>query len=140
MSVVVSVSDDDLGQTAQTRAAEEARLRALPLVLVSQVPTPRGEDESTRFTRRRADVERTVKARATRLEATGIVCRAFVPPSPASPAEAVLAAADEEQADLVVVGLRRRSPVGKALLGSIAQDILLAADCPVLGVKISPDA
>ena len=38
-------------------------------------------------------------------------------------------------ADLVVIGLRRRSPVGKLLMGSVAQRILLGADCAVLAVK-----
>lgn len=38
-------------------------------------------------------------------------------------------------AELLVIGLRRRSPVGKLVLGSDARDILLAAPCPVLAVK-----
>ena len=35
----------------------------------------------------------------------------------------------------LVIGARRRSPVGKAFLGSVTQDILLDADVPVLVVK-----
>jgi nucleotide-binding universal stress UspA family protein len=38
-------------------------------------------------------------------------------------------------ADLLVIGARRRSPVGKALIGSVAQTIILEADVPVLVVK-----
>ena len=38
-------------------------------------------------------------------------------------------------ADLLVIGARRRSPVGKALLGSVAQTVILEANLPVLVVK-----
>ena len=39
-----------------------------------------------------------------------------------------------EQVSLLVIGLRRRSAVGK-LLGSVAHDILMTVPCPVLAVK-----
>ena len=51
------------------------------------------------------------------------------------PAEELIAAADESDAEFIVIGLRRRSPVGKLLLGSNAQRVLLDAACPVLAVK-----
>jgi nucleotide-binding universal stress UspA family protein len=52
-----------------------------------------------------------------------------------SPAEDLLEVARERGADLIVIGVRRRSPVGKLVLGSNAQTVLLEADCPVLAVK-----
>ena len=52
-----------------------------------------------------------------------------------SPAEDLIGVAEEEAADFIVIGLRRRSPVGKLILGSNAQRILLDASCPVLAVK-----
>jgi nucleotide-binding universal stress UspA family protein len=43
--------------------------------------------------------------------------------------------ADEVGAELLVIGARRRSPVGKALMGSVAQTVILEARVPVLVVK-----
>ena len=50
-------------------------------------------------------------------------------------AEEVLRVADEVDASVVVIGLRRRTPVGKLIMGSSAQRILLEAERPVLAVK-----
>jgi nucleotide-binding universal stress UspA family protein len=51
------------------------------------------------------------------------------------PADEVVEAAADVDAELIVIGLRRRSAVGKLILGSTAQRILLDAPCPVLAVK-----
>jgi nucleotide-binding universal stress UspA family protein len=51
------------------------------------------------------------------------------------PADDIVRIARERDADMIVIGLHRRTRVGKFLLGSTAQDILLEADCPVLAVK-----
>lgn len=52
-----------------------------------------------------------------------------------SASDALLDLAVDVDADLIVISTRRRSPVGKLFLGSTAQEILLAADVPVLLVK-----
>ncbi|MGR6963375.1 universal stress protein [Geodermatophilus sp. URMC 61] len=64
--------------------------------------------------------------------------RAVVVSEPSIPdhAAAALVAADKIDAEVLVIGVRRRSPVGKLVMGSIAQTILLDADCPVLAVRI----
>ncbi|HET6857385.1 MAG TPA: universal stress protein, partial [Streptomyces sp.] len=50
-------------------------------------------------------------------------------------AEEILRVAGERGVDLIVIGLRRRSPVGKLFMGSTAQQVLLDAPCAVLAVK-----
>ncbi|MEO5711330.1 MAG: universal stress protein [Nocardioidaceae bacterium] len=49
--------------------------------------------------------------------------------------DALLKLVEAVDADLLVIGARRRSPVGKALLGSVAQTVILEANLPVLVVK-----
>jgi nucleotide-binding universal stress UspA family protein len=53
-------------------------------------------------------------------------------------AEAVLDLVDADT-ELLVIGARRRSPVGKLFLGSVTQSIILHADVPVLVVKTPAD-
>ncbi len=43
--------------------------------------------------------------------------------------------ANENQIDEIVVGVKRRSKVGKLLMGSTAQFVILQANCPVVSVK-----
>ena len=58
-------------------------------------------------------------------------------------ADEILNAAVETKADLIVIGLRPRTPVGKLITGSTAQQVLLDAECPVVAVKaasaVTPD-
>ncbi len=43
--------------------------------------------------------------------------------------------AESPEVSLVIVGLRKRNPVGKLIMGSVSRDILLSVRCPVLAVK-----
>ncbi len=136
MPIVVALSDSALGRTALDHAVEESRRRDLPLVLVAQVSMPRNNEAADAYHGRLEEAQAAVEAEAERLRADGLTVETSVPRAPTGAAQAVVDAATAHDADLVVVGIRRRSPVGKAILGSVAQDILLQADCPVLGVKL----
>jgi nucleotide-binding universal stress UspA family protein len=75
------------------------------------------------------------RALAEQLTAAGVEHDIRRPEDGLSAADSILAIADEVSADLIVIGMRRRSPVGKLLTGSTAQAVILGADCPVLAVK-----
>ncbi len=51
------------------------------------------------------------------------------------PGEDIVQFAEENSADEIIVGVKRRSKVGKLLLGSTAQYVILKANCPVVSVK-----
>ena len=120
MSVVVAYGTTVESEAALTRAADEAALRNRPLhVLV----TDAGMDPATARSRLRREGRRPSELVVHRL------------PEHQNPANAVLDLAAQLEAEIIVIGTRRRSPVGKLLLGSLAQEILLGADMPVLLVK-----
>jgi nucleotide-binding universal stress UspA family protein len=128
-SVVVGWISSPEGQAAVEAAVEETRRRQGRLVVVH---SSRGgtEDAATVVQTRDAlaDLEKRLGS-----EGLEVTVRDFVRGN--EPAEDVIEVAEKEDAALIVIGLRRRSPVGKLLMGSNAQDILLRADCPVLAVK-----
>ncbi|MFB6079148.1 MAG: universal stress protein [Halarchaeum sp.] len=49
--------------------------------------------------------------------------------------ERIVSLAESEDADLAIVGGRKRSPTGKAVFGSTAQEVMLSAPCPVTFVR-----
>jgi nucleotide-binding universal stress UspA family protein len=52
-----------------------------------------------------------------------------------APGDSLVLFAKEKTVDQMIIGLRRRSKVGKLVFGSVAQYVLLKADCPVIAVK-----
>jgi nucleotide-binding universal stress UspA family protein len=69
------------------------------------------------------------------LDDVGVEHQVLQPTDGKPAAEAILTAAATHSADVIIIGLRRRTPVGKLIMGSTAQQVLLDAPCPVLTVK-----
>jgi len=65
----------------------------------------------------------------------GIECQAQVIVSYHTPGEDLVAFAKENDIEQIIIGIRRRSKVGKLVFGSTAQYVILEAPCPVLTVK-----
>ena len=73
----------------------------------------------------------------TTLQASGVEWQLQQPVRGRDAAEEILEAAESTRADLIVIGMRHRTPVGKLIMGSTAQRVLLGARCPVLSVKVA---
>lgn len=127
-AVVVGYVPTPVGDAALRRGIEEARLRRLPVVVVNGS----GGDPVT-GDRLLADESRVDDLAKTLAEA-GVEFD-IRQPMRGEPAEEIIHVARERGAELIVLGLRRRSPVGKLIMGSTAQRVLLEASCPVLAVK-----
>lgn len=121
VAVLVGWSGTVEGAAALERGAAEALLRDLPLAVL---------DLSTRDDHGEA-ARRAVAA----LEPAPSSVEVLARPEHQEPVDALLDAVAGAGAQLVVVGTRRRSPVGKFLMGSTAQRIILGSDAPVLVVK-----
>jgi nucleotide-binding universal stress UspA family protein len=130
MAIVVGFVPTNEGRAALRRAAEEAKLRSTRLVVIN---SNRGgkdlaADEAASYDAELETVKRELAEAGVDHEVRQLV-RGL------EPVEDLIAVAEETEADFIVIGLRRRTPVGKLILGSNAQRILLDAPCPVLAVK-----
>jgi nucleotide-binding universal stress UspA family protein len=134
MTIVVGFVPRAEGRAALRRAAEEARLRSTRLVVINSSRGGRelDDEDAVRSEKELADVRASLDSEGIEHEVRQLV-------RGNDPAEDLIAVAEETGADFIVIGLRRRTPVGKLILGSNAQRILLEAPCPVLAVKANED-
>jgi nucleotide-binding universal stress UspA family protein len=65
----------------------------------------------------------------------GISCATHLMIRGLSPGEDLVSFAKDNNADEIIVGVKRRSKVGKLIMGSTAQYVILEASCPVVSVK-----
>jgi len=128
VTILVAYVPRPEGQAALNKGIEIAGRRKERLVVVNTSPGGSKDDPSMADT---LDVERVEKL----LTESGIdaTFKQFVR------GKSVIEEVDEMvaslQVSLLIIGLRKRTPVGKLFLGSVAQEILLSVPCPVLAVK-----
>ena len=132
MIVAVALSPTPAGQAALDLALRESALREAELVVINIVDTAEHAEDAAARERVSADLTE----RVARVEgAKGVTTRIATEATRGDIAEAILGLATAEQADLLVIGSRRRSPVGKLIMGSTVQRVLLDAPMPVLVTK-----
>lgn len=127
MAIVVGFLATVEGRAALDAAKREASARGESIVVVVSTRP----DEPVEH---RADLEAALAVVHDELEAAGLEHEIRVLDG-GDVADDLIGTAEETRAELVIIGLRRRSPVGKLILGANAQRVLFDAPCPVLTVK-----
>ena len=127
MTIVVGYSADPYGRAALEHGIAEAKLRGTNLLVIN---SSSGEAYVDSHFAQRGEVHDIEE----RLANCGVEFE-LTQPVGVDTAEELLKAMDRPEAELLVIGVRHRSPVGKLLLGSVSQQLLLECPKPVLAVK-----
>lgn len=125
MAVVVGFIATAEGRAALDAAIEEAKLRDERLLVL--VHGGRSADQDA--------IEEAVEEAREHIDPSGVGYEVRHLQRGKDVAEALVHTAIDVEASLIVIGIRRRSPLGKLILGSNAQRILLDAPCHVLAAK-----
>ncbi len=128
MTILVAYAPRPEGRAALEKGIEIAGRRSERLLVVNAISGDNQNDPSLADT---TEVEAVEK----RLQASGLDAefKQFVRGKNA--VAEILDLAESPDVSLVVVGLRKRNPVGKLIMGSVSRDIILSVPCPVLAVK-----
>lgn len=130
MTILVAYVPRPEGLAALDKGIEIAKRRSERLVVVNASPGGAKEDASMADAQEVERVEKVLADAGLKAE-----FKQFVRGKNA--VEEIEAMVESLQASLLIIGLRKRSPVGKLIMGSVAQELLLSVSCPVLAVKAS---
>lgn len=130
MSIAVAYQVSPTGRAVLRHALNEARLRDTELAVLHVVDSIDADNAEAYRLGVADEIERVLGSDCP------VAWQLYLAVPAPDAAEAILGRAAEVGADLLIIGARRRSPVGKALMGSLTQSILLAAELPVLVVKL----
>ena len=130
MTILVAYVPRPEGQAALDKGVEIAKRRKERLVVVNASPGGRKEDVAM------ADAQDIERVEAL-LAGSGVDAefKQFVRGQRA--VAEIEAMVESLQVSVLIIGLRKRTAVGKLILGSVAQELLLSVPCPVLAVKAS---
>ena len=133
MKILVGYTPKPEGIAAFDFATEHAKLTGASLTVLN---TGKNGDYSNPVYASAEDID----AVEAELAKSGIEYEIRRPNDGLSATDSILGTSEEIGADLVIIGLRKRSPVGKLITGSTAQAVLLGSDVPVVAVPAKSKA
>lgn len=130
MSILVGYVPTPVGEVAVDAAILEAKLRQEELLIVNSKREGVLVDKTVAS---ESDLHKALQ----RAEDAGVQAQLISSTHTDDLADEILEIAESHDVSLIVIGLRHRTQVGKFIMGSLAQRILLQAERPVLAVKAS---
>jgi nucleotide-binding universal stress UspA family protein len=130
MKIMICYDGSEPSKAALNEAKRAAvNYNAQTLIVTSMVTEDRFHEKEITEAKDRLEEARV------EFEKEGLSCSTHLSIRGLEPAEDLLLVADENNVDQIVIGIRKRSQVGKLLMGSVAQYVILKARLPVLCVK-----
>lgn len=132
MRIMLCYDGSDESMEGLKEAIKHAKAFNAEVMLVTSV---RDDDKS--HPNMMEPVEEKLKEAQDLFEEDKIVCKTHISYRGAdmSVGEDLVLLASRQQVDEIIFGIRTRSKAGKFLLGSVAQWVMLKAECPAIGVK-----
>jgi nucleotide-binding universal stress UspA family protein len=125
--------------TSSDKALEVARLHARAFQASIDVITSADPTKSEKDLPQKEEAERALWQVEESFRDAGIPCRTHFLIRGYAPGEDIVRFARENEIDEIIIGVERKSRVGKLLMGSVAQLVILKAPCPVVTVKATDE-
>ena len=133
MKILVGFDGSNTARDALALAMDHAKAFGAEVAVVTAFTqrhdvTPKDMNQMETADRQLAEIKE-------QFDEAGIPCSVHFLVNDLLPGEALVQFARENHIDQVIIGVKRRSKVGKLLFGSTAQFIILEAPCPVITVR-----
>jgi len=130
MKIIVAYDDSSAAKLALETAKIHASAFQAQILIVTSMDGSAGESKD-----HVKKAEKTLEKIKTDFESLKISCETHVLIRGLTAAEDIVLFSREKDADELIIGIKKRSKVGKLMFGSTAQFVILNASCPVLAVK-----
>ena len=129
MKILVCYSGDS-SEAIMEKAKERAKQTDASIHLISVLVG--GDVDQLKYVE---EMKKNLETAQAAIQAEGFVCKTKLMFGGTSAGENIVQYAKEEKVDEIIIGVRKRSKVGKLIFGSAAQHVILEAPCPVLTIK-----
>jgi len=129
MRILVAYDEDHLSSKVLNHGLKRAMESNADVLLVHSFGSKTKEEEFVEWEKRFNEIQKEV------FEKNGVQCEYHILVRGLTPSEDIVRYASEKNVDEIVIGIEKRSRVGKLMFGSTARFVILESHCPVLTIK-----